>query len=420
MFRVSDLDIKKLSGPVSFHYLVPKTEVFLEKAAEGIFLPIIILLGDEHFSVENRCEDGDRNTVMIESSIFWRKLNLIAKQYPIDFYLEVNKPLALSDLIFEHKGMITKILGESSGCYNTKNRISKKYQCLHPRIRWHLSDPRAWSEDKVESIVNKIAGFLLQLADNKDWDNIERLPRHLPGLEMFRAYFDIVVNAYQSNHTFEQLSLALSNMYSSFIVGNRDSLIYKQLVKYNLDINVELYSYKVMTKSFKEDFRVDPEQDTLAEYLNREAGVDDETEVESTIDSLFRYIFTRRSIYDLNLVYNKIASFLFLLWVGSTSFMLDIYFMGRLFKTPKNNINSYLTIGYFGQFHSKQISDHLTISLGWYNQVNGIPERQRCITFPHDIDLNRDLQEYAELRQQIQDITPYSDQLKLEEESRAQ
>jgi hypothetical protein len=40
------LSLTNLSGPVSIKYLVPIKEVFLEKTKDGIFLPIIILLGD--------------------------------------------------------------------------------------------------------------------------------------------------------------------------------------------------------------------------------------------------------------------------------------------------------------------------------------------------------------------------------------
>lgn len=97
MFRIGDLEI---SGKVSLKYLVPREEVFLRKASEGIFLPIIILLGDKHF------EDSGRRLGCAEDS------------YPVDFFLRRTKA-----------------------------------------IRWHYADARFWKEPALEAEVVQV--FLL-------------------------------------------------------------------------------------------------------------------------------------------------------------------------------------------------------------------------------------------------------------------
>jgi hypothetical protein len=110
------------------------------------------------------------------------------------------------------------------------------------------------------------------------------------------------------------------------------------------------------------------------------------------------------------------ADFLYGVFICTTSVFLDLYFLGRMFKTPAENINSYLAIGLFGQAHTQNIAQYLTSSLGWYDKVvEGVPFSLRCLTFSGDIDLSQDLEEYARMRQRKQAIQPYVDRLAIEQ-----
>jgi hypothetical protein len=55
MVDIGDLRINELSGPVSFHYYFPEEEAFHENAEKGVFLPIVILLGDGQRDEEKDC-----------------------------------------------------------------------------------------------------------------------------------------------------------------------------------------------------------------------------------------------------------------------------------------------------------------------------------------------------------------------------
>jgi hypothetical protein len=87
-------------------------------------------------------------------------------------------------------------------------------------------------------------------------------------------------------------------------------------------------------------------------------------------------------------------------------YSLDLYFLTRTFKKPKNNINSILNIGYFGALHTKNISiflhdimnqydivyeNNLIFSKLDYNNIN------RCLYIDKDIDITDILDRYKSI-----------------------
>jgi hypothetical protein len=54
------------------------------------------------------------------------------------------------------------------------------------------------------------------------------------------------------------------------------------------------------------------------------------------------------------------------MWTIYTGCILDIYFLGRMFKPPKDNTHSFISLGFFGYHHADSISDFICKDKQWY------------------------------------------------------
>jgi hypothetical protein len=126
MVDIGGLRINKLSGPVKLTYLFPNREVFIEKAEKGIFLPIIVLLGDDHKSEDDRCEPCDEKDgcFLVESDAFLQSLDQVAQHYPVDVYTEhyPGEPVAYKGVLFN------KFMLKTGGCYDVSLRGTREYR----------------------------------------------------------------------------------------------------------------------------------------------------------------------------------------------------------------------------------------------------------------------------------------------------
>jgi hypothetical protein len=116
------------------------------------------------------------------------------------------------------------------------------------------------------------------------------------------------------------------------------------------------------------------------------------------------------------MIFEDILETLKSVWLKLCAPLLDLYFIGRMLKTPKNNVNSYLTLGFFGTIHTKNIVNFLTIQSDWYEvrYANDFQStRQRCIPFT-EVNFNSDLESYVTMRSRLQDLSPYMKQMERE------
>jgi hypothetical protein len=385
MFRIGDMNVNRLSGPVSFKYLVPREDVFREMADRGIFLPIIILLGDQHFSEKNLCErcDEQKGCYQVESDTFLSTLNNLASRYPIDFFTEYssNKRPTTIGILFR------KFLEKTSHCHN---RVSKRALCDYPYIRWHYADARFWSKDKIEIVVPKTIKYLGELKENK----FVRVS--VPdGMGLFQKFMKAIIEFIIREKNFSELSFRLSHIINTELSGNRLSIVYKQLSKLGIDdISIGLYC----------------EYSLKYHHLSTPTKVGDIYNSKDLM-AIYKLIFEGKEIdYSKLSQYNNLIDRIEEFWVKYTSCILDLYLLGRMLKTPRNNINSYLTVAFLGHSHSGAISNFLDEFLGWYEtklERNFINE-DRCIAITKGADFNRDLQEYSEARMSLQDISEWN------------
>jgi hypothetical protein len=392
MVEIGELHIKKLSGPVNLTYLFPKKDVFSEKADQGIFLPIIVLLGDNHDSEENRCEPCDEKDgcFLVESDTFLRSLDQLAKEYPVDVYTEYfpGKPVSVQGVLFN------KFIGKTQGCYEASLRGTRQYRCSFPNVRWHYADTRFW-KNKRESEVGSVSRYLKDLIDPSfDLGEVMRL-RNTPIL--FKKFFLSMMECNRNNDTMDALSQEWSGILKDTISRNKDSVVYKQLKKYNLDISIDYYCY------FSLKFH----------GVVSEKKVKDELNAGSKLRRIYNYIFEGEPIYDRE-DYKTLLSKISDLWVTYTACLLDMYFLGRMFKTPKDNINSYITVGFFGHHHSHSITNCLVRNKRWYDIKYASDDKDRCVRVNDSVDINAYLEEYSKWRILHQNIKPYLDRLEKE------
>jgi hypothetical protein len=126
----------------------------------------------------------------------------------------------------------------------------------------------------------------------------------------------------------------------------------------------------------------------------------------NNIESLYEYIFTREQLSGNLNSYKETLLSILNLWITYTACILDMYFLGRMFKSPKNNINSYLTLGFFGFNHTRAISSYLTEYKMWYDVKYSSNESDRCIRMNKEVDANFDIEAYLKWRSS-QDMIGY-------------
>jgi hypothetical protein len=197
----------------------------------------------------------------------------------------------------------------------------------------------------------------------------------------------------RNNDTMDTLSQQWSGILNDTI-SNKESLIYKQLQKYNLDISIDYYCY------FSLRFH----------GVVSDKKVKDELNAGTKLEKLYKYIFDGRPIYDRE-DYKTLLSTISVLWVKYTACLLDMYFLGRMFKKPRGSMNSYITVGFFGHSHSNSIANCLVHNKRWYEVKYQSDDSDRCISVNGRVDINSDLEEYSKWRILHQNIKPYLDQL---------
>ena len=380
--EIGDLTINKLSGPTSFRYLFPREDAFLKKAKEEIFLPIIILLGDIHNSEKGRCDpcDEEKGCFLVESDTFLNTLNQIAERYPIDLYTEYYPGKQDN----EHGGVLfNRLMAKTSGCYETSLRGTNKYRCHFPNVRWHYADTRFW-KNKVESDASIVMRYLLDI--NKDLENRHIFPRTHSSL--FQNFLIYIIRTIREGGSMKLLARRLSDLLNDTIVDNKkNSLVYKQIKNAMLNISIDNYCY----------FSLECHGVVSDEKVEKEIG-----NVELIL-GLYDYIFSMEPLGKNIECYKKLIQCIFELWLKFTACLLDIYFLGRMLKTPKRNINSYVTVAFFGNDHSKALANFLDLKL--YEIKYSSDQSDRCSGIDENINFNKDLVEYSKWRIMYQNHT---------------
>jgi hypothetical protein len=394
MLRLGGIDIHQLTGPVSFCYLAPKEEAFHRYASNGIFLPLVILLGDQHDGDYGRCEEceEEKGCYPVEGDGFLGALNRIAKTVPIDFFSET---FTECDSIQQDRCVLNQVQSSTIDCWNVANRHRPGTRCRFRNVRWHKGDPRH-AADAVENNV-VVYQYLDYLVKSFTPGHYEILGNEIKPIGGDHHPFVIFLKTLKDSvhDTIEVFARKISRKISEQIIGNKKSLIDKQLRKSRLDINVELYIYRRIISLL-------PKDRLIKDHL---LGAEEFTDELLSLASIGGEIDEDLEQYSSRLV--RFFKQLQVFYIHSNAAMLDLYSVLRMLKKPSGSTNSYLAVGHFGNFHCTSIRDFLTVEMDAYEVIYDHPCCQsplRCITFRKLVDVDHDLEIYSDKRQDSEEF----------------
>lgn len=181
---IGDLSFNTLSGPVSLSVLVPNFELF---SFNDLFIPILVLLGDEHTNRIGICEPNEDNL-----SIFtplWLRLidSWGSENLKIDYFVEGNFPIHLLSSSYylsdELKNWSYEVSNDNTMSYIPiyhpecfSNIDSIKENCITNFTNYHYADLRLGiSLSKIkhtdsEPIQTNVLKFIKTIYPNK-WKN---------------------------------------------------------------------------------------------------------------------------------------------------------------------------------------------------------------------------------------------------------
>ena len=431
--QIGDTNITKISGPVSMYFLRPKQEIYDNGGADNF--PLFLLFGDVHESKENSCDpcnDIDKNSscYRLSDEKFLKLLDTLSSdQLPIDFYTEYKFK---GDVTENKEQQLTEMIqGKRLWCYNmyrTDNKFNSfKNNCPTNKIRWHVADIRRFGGDMNINYTDDIATDLLKNIDfsikYQDYSYIENQiysileyfsdKENIEHLDYYKKILTKIFNGssnFKTINDFKELLLTLcdtnddtlniekfaNTLFYKYINENENSLIFKQIMKQDYpqfkDINFWCYLYK---KSL----------------LNRNF-IYNITDLKQVIEKL-----------DVNFDFNDNFNYKCCndLMMSITSSFIDLYTLARIFKKPVTkqvhdtrstlDIRSSLSIGFFGNFHIKNIVD-LLLETGYYNLEHKIDEKYfyknefeyqviRCINIDFKLNLESEIIKHNTFRNNL-------------------
>lgn len=380
--KINDKIIKKISGPVSFTILKPNIVTYKylynhlynqkEYGGETIIrktkLPLIILFGDEHFSFKHRCEpcENEDGCFNIYDDSFLSQLNSISNdENPVEFYTEtfnINK--SNKHFKYEMQGFMDVLHEEIKNCFDKKD----KEKCIYPNIKWQYGDLR----NQNEEYVNENILFVNDTeADKQIGDGSSFLECLLPVMILFfedkkkikidteKLLFTLKYFKWDEILTFKQ-------------IGTRTNMTFVQIFTENFfRVILEESTNKTSSGKYKSRLAKQLEKQTLDKYvwmqifkenldfiLKGYLNFDDKfkTYYKTTIENFFKE-GTQPNEDDVELFKNFIMFF-----KQISSIFLDFYFITRIMKKPADGNNCSVAIGYFGSFHTENITKILTSS----------------------------------------------------------
>lgn len=413
--------IGKLSGPVSFTILTPNLDVFETLKKEyNIELPIVILVGDHHYSSEGQCDYCDNNNCY---SIFSEKFikildDLYNDGFTVDIYTELNiSPEMRNYLIKEdsekvenilnslknhiqinHKNEMLQMLARNIyGCYikELKNTpIYDKY-CPSKNIRWHYADLRQniniFGKYSMEAKLSLLLNIVMNPSYDYNLDDPYYTYIRLNILQDDKLNFVLLKNNLDDFKlkilTLKQLDMepiikSFFNLSTSITIDTfidnlidlnnpefvNNSLIYKQIKNLPNDIqNIFIKTMKIyINDTLKNNISRNKIKKIGFEFLAALLFLIGKYDSINQYDlDKFLYFFYDK-VNEQYYLKNDVKINIRRIVIPTTIYLLDFYFITRFIKTQNYSPYYGLTIGIFGEAHVNFISNYLIKTLGWY------------------------------------------------------
>ena len=437
------------------YYLKPTREKYLEYRERGLELPLLLLFGDIHEYRTGMCEScsceekGPSCCVGLHMTAFLGEIDEIAKKTPVDFYTEFSKEMV--SYVNEYTNVLFGDFHQAlKGCYDVSQRTKPRSNkhCPTESIRFHYVDSR-FMEYRLEGLIylpireligtisrslsilgkfqssastNKTPAphqikpifyhTLFDLGIHLDFETKEEFDLEEMGAKIGEALVRMLVSdkdiATKTHEMTQHLFTALDS-----VRGGKQSAIFRQLDKLGIAewrdknlwiewmtenlLNMPVYQHYMA--GLQESLQ-DPHFHLFLESLYprlvyKQAKRETDAQVIHTYKTLY-YPLLRTHLESLQ-------------WAFTIFYTkaMDAYFLGRLFKQPTGNASSTLSLGFFGDFHTRSIVQFLQQPLFGYETVvvastdlvnYNDPRIRRCVEVNVPIYLYRDVQEHHRLR----------------------
>jgi hypothetical protein len=474
--------VSRISGPVSMAFLRPTPEAMDSYRPHGISLPLILLFGDQHESVEGMCsnctclKEEKECCFEIYDKPFLQELDAIGRAYPIDYYTE------FFDLIDERSilsppqnDMFYRFFHKTAKeCHKRELRKNHRYTLSCPTrfIRWHYGDSRQMYHYAESAMIiqhflveNSILGILTTTPHtaHTSINNVRRavipyiasnMRRYIKSDEQIHSLLEfhkqIVWHALSvlfskvsdptdlSAHIRMVIQTFSEQLASLLFQAQHASGIYKQLQKINLPAFRE--PSRLATILF-ETYMKTPD---LLAHLEQCLQTTHPTNLEwagPTIMNIFlSYEELPAPIIDTLVHPQNIQFFIEILTktmgviVPLSAPLLDLYTLFRMIKNPTDNVPAVLSIVYVGSRHMRNMINILTHSPFGYqmeyhthtypsNYLHNVEAKDpisRCISIDAKLPLVEYVNEHAQqfARNDKNYVKPYHRVIQTEWEAR--
>lgn len=458
--------IQKINGPVSMYYLKPKKNIWDKYKKEGVELPLLLLWGDIHQYRTGMCENCSCNIdnesknnccVALHDDRFLKELDKLAKFTPVDFYTEFSKDMI--SYVGHHGDILFGDFIEKTTkhCYDVSLRSMNEYtkRCPTKNIRWHYVDSRfmkdmiegyilnpirTWIDFQINRLSKKPSSSFPSTLGNVLYDRGDYDPYDPYDPDNFFSYSlpinKSLISLLCDSDNIETFTSSFTDQVIDALVmyrGKRKSAIFKQLDRISFrkltDIDVwkdwmisnllqmPIYRDKFQTfQNFPKETHIAIKEFILSnmtyEILNSPNSNGKESPYFKLIPALQAF--------------NKV------ILIAQTKIM-DLYFVGRLLKSPENDITGTLALGFFGDYHTRSIVDLLSQPIFGYDVTTiqstdlveyNDPRINRCVTIQIPIPLVQDVMAHHQRRISKQNnwwrIKRYTNKLQEEEKKREQ
>jgi hypothetical protein len=284
-------------------------------------------------------------------------------------------------------------------CYIKELRGTSTYKkhCPTTNIKWHYVDAR-FSEGSKYNLENIIADMFEEEGLNKIFEteniSVEEIEK--------------IVNKSKKNMGGERLFKEIVNFLYLFIedidkgidyffeiATPSNSLIMKQLNKLSPTLK-DMNKWKEYIKSYNKKIY----NDDLIK-INKNAS--DHQWVQELRANFYKLLLED----DYNGIYSFIQDefnhLLLKMEIRNKAHLdttfLDLYYVLRTFKIPKGDVNSFLSLSYFGDFHTSYIIHLLTNIIGYYEVIdivkNDKGDNYRCSIINSELNINDIALEYG-------------------------
>ena len=420
--RMGDIIVNRISGPISIYYLKPSKQVL---ASNLHFFPSIVLFGDEHFSKTNVCDRCNCTKssccYTITDKPFLQFIDTLASKYPIDFYTET--AFLGSNIGFKEGFMEQFTSGDFVSCYHKTLRNTSFDKCPTKHIRWHAADSRhmdiqvelnmgvsfpdpitqkllkksklkiskkymntSYIEPQISYIIQLLSPIIKSTLDNDTFMKsyyISKLSKYIrqtifTTIDKFIHFLQTAVD----NSRFD-INKLTNGIFSMMNVNN--SIIYKQIAKQTFEPFKQISYWENLFNTTLE------QNDTLKQKIST-------IKMPSFIVMLQLILGTHNFTESkLNIeILNHLSVLFEVLNSYRHLFFLDLYMITRMLKQPDGGRRSYLSFGYFGNYHVRNIKK-LLVATGFYvvdkmrDGPHVIGNPSRCIDIDFSIDLNEEL-----------------------------